>query len=463
MAKKIPECPPIPKTRHQARETREFQIQLVTPMFGGGVVAGEPDPTFPIRGTSIRGQLQFWWRATVGAQYETLAELRTAQSEIWGSTEWVSRVQVLVEKVEACVPAPCAKIRPNYKGKNQVFWEPPFQFHKDPRDDSLPYALFPFQGKPADQKGPQVDPACCITKLNFQLIIRCPIELWPQVEPAVWAWVNFGGIGARTRRGCGAIFCNSLAPNDATDLATMWKKHMPAMFPKREWPTVANAILSGQPVSDPIEAWDQVIGKLWFFRQGNDFARDPGNPPSRSRFPEPDTIRRITDSWKSGHEPRDEKSIPNGFPRAEFGLPIVFHFKDGKKEATDTRQLEPYDTVLQPFFAGEDSTGHKLDSEGFPIGKTKDRMASPLILKSLRLAKGQAIPLILQLSTELPQRVELQNNKTHKCLTRRRDVPIRHPEFASGSSPINGRSPEGSALEAFLKYTKQNGFTEVGR
>lgn len=90
-------------------------------------------------------------------------------------------------------------------------------------------------------------------------------------------------------------------------------------------------------------------------------------------------------------------------------------------------------------------------------------MASPLILKPLRLANGQSIPLILRLNTELPQRVELQDNKTHECLTCRRAVPVRQPDFASGSSPINGRSPDGSALEAFLKYTEQNGFTEVTR
>lgn len=412
MPKEITDCPKKPNPGLEA--VRCYEIELITPMFGGGVEPRVNDTSFPIRPTAIRGQLQFWWRATVGAQYATLAELRVAQSAIWGSTERASRVQVLVEKVEASIPAPCAKIRPNHKGKNQVFWEPPFQFHTDSRDDSLPYALFPFQGKPADQQG-------------------------PQVEPAVWAWANFGGFGGRTRRGCGAIkgrevnakgeLIKELAPKDAADLAATWKQYMPELFPQREWPTMASAIFAGAPVGNTIEAWDQVIGKLRFFRQGNDFARDPGSPPSRSRFPEPDTIRRITDLWKPGHEPRDENVIPSGFPRAEFGLPIVFHFKDGKRDETDTRLLEPYDTVLQPFFAEEDHTGPKQDSEGFPIGETKDRMASPLILKSLRLANGQSVPLILWFNTKLPQRVELQNNKTHECLTRHRAVPVRPPLY----------------------------------
>ena len=38
---------------------QDYRIKLLTPLFGGGVEAGKPDPTLPIRGTSIRGQLQF--------------------------------------------------------------------------------------------------------------------------------------------------------------------------------------------------------------------------------------------------------------------------------------------------------------------------------------------------------------------------------------------------------------------
>jgi CRISPR-associated protein Cmr1 len=458
--KDIPMCPAIPPARPTGETAHHYQVELITPMFGGGVEPRVNDPSFPIRPTTVRGQLQFWWRATVGARYATKNLLREEQSKVWGSTEYASPVQVLVENVQASDPSACAKYTPRHDGKLQLNWNTPFAGQQN----ALPYVLFPFQGQLSkDRRRIEEQPASYIARANFRLILRCPKELWPQVEPAVWAWANFGGVGGRTRRGCGAVDCKTLAPKDADDLKAMWQQYMPELFPPREWPTMASAILAGTPAGNAIEAWDQVIGKLRFFRQGNDFARDRGSPPSRSRFPEPDTIRRITDSWKAGHEPRDENVIPDGFPRAEFGLPIVFHFKDGKKDATDTRPLEPYDTVLQPFLAEEGDTGPKLDSEGFPVGETKDRMASPLILKPLRLAIGQSIPLILRLNTESPQRVELKNNKTHECLTRRRAVPVRHPDFASGSSPINGRSPDGSALEAFLKYIEENGFEEVRR
>jgi CRISPR-associated protein Cmr1 len=357
---------------------------------------------------------------------------------------------------------PCANYAPRNDGKLQLNWNSPFSGQQN----ALPYVLFPFQGKLSkDRKRIEEEPASYIAKASFRLILRCPEEIWVQVESAVWAWVNFGGLGCRTRRGCGAIFGkeidergnvkHQLAPKSEADIADRFKTGTTSILTAdRDWPTFPNSIRCRSPQSSPIATWDQVIGKLKYFRQGNDFARDSGHPPSRSRFPEPDTIRRITDSCQVGHEPREE--IPDGFPRAEFGLPIVFHFKDEK-------QGEPRETVLQPFFPEMTPDGPRLDAEGFPIGVTKDRMASPIILKPLALADGNAVPIILRLQTLLPGSVELQDNKNHECLTRKRAVPIRNGKFASGKSPINGRSPIGSALDAFLAFARSEGFTEVPR
>lgn len=442
MAKKIPECPPIPKTRHQARETREFQIQLVTPMFGGGVVAGEPDPTFPIRGTSIRGQLQFWWRATVGAQYETLAELHTAQSEIWGSTERVSRVQVLVENVQASVPVPCAKYPPRDDGKLQLKWEASFSGQQN----TLPYALFPFQGQLSkDRKRIEEQPASYIATANFQLILQCPSELWAKVEPAVWAWVNFGGIGARTRRGCGSLFCAELAPASVaeSDLITWFRQGGGTSEPQlREWPTLPSRLIYRPQPVQPIDAWNHVIRLLKHFRQGVELGRNPGqhnNRPGRSRWPEPETIRQVTQMRAPGH-PRLAHIPEDAFPRAEFGLPIVFHFQG---------QGEPQDTVLYP---ASDADGGK-----------RERMNSPLILKPLMLANGESIPLMMRLVTPELTNVELYQGAN--LLPLPLPMAIRGARLATyANSPMSGTGSE-TAIDAFLALAKQpdNGFKEVGR
>ncbi len=71
----IPLCPVAPQARASNQVISDYQISLITPYFGGGVEAGAPDETLPIRGISIRGQLQFWWRATLGAAFATGKDL----------------------------------------------------------------------------------------------------------------------------------------------------------------------------------------------------------------------------------------------------------------------------------------------------------------------------------------------------------------------------------------------------
>src|SRR5262249_37663975 len=81
-------------------EERSYRIELITPLFGGGVEAGVNDPTMPIRGTAIRGQLQFWWRATLGRMFQTSVTMRQRQEEIFGSFEFPSPLEVIVSEAE---------------------------------------------------------------------------------------------------------------------------------------------------------------------------------------------------------------------------------------------------------------------------------------------------------------------------------------------------------------------------
>jgi CRISPR-associated protein Cmr1 len=443
-------CPRIPVARSTGLEARDYSVELITPLFGGGVEPRRNDTSFPIRPTSIRGQLEFWWRATVGAQYPILAELRAAQSDIWGSTERASRVDVLVDDVRASETTPCARIEwnPNARqgrGAWRINWQAPF----NGQNSSLSYALFPFQGEtPAPKLDASIDvpPATCIQQASFRLIIRCPKNLWPHVEPAVWAWVNFGGLGGRARRGCGAISCGQLAPRDRNDLIECGKRLVQSPSVLRDWPTLAAAILIGSEQPKAIAAWADVIGRFRQFRQGVGLGRNAGqqqNRPGRSRWPEPETLRELTklnaNRQRSGHQ--RWSAIPsNALPRAELGLPIVFHFQG---------LGEPQDTVLYP---ADDADGKK-----------RERMASSLILRPLVLANGKAVPLIVRLKTPDLAGVDLRQ----KVQGQEQSLPLPNPTLIRGAalagytnSPLAG-SPNGSALEAFLALARSQGFQEV--
>ena len=92
MPKAIPECPPKPKPALVA--VHLYQIELITPMFGGGVVAGTVDTGFPIRPTAIRGHLRYWWRLSRGLLLGQ--DMWRREEEIFGSTEFSSPVEVCV-------------------------------------------------------------------------------------------------------------------------------------------------------------------------------------------------------------------------------------------------------------------------------------------------------------------------------------------------------------------------------
>jgi CRISPR-associated protein Cmr1 len=463
MPKEIPECPQKPNPVLEA--VHHYEIELVTPMFGGGIEPRVNDSMFPIRPTAIRGQLQFWWRATVGARYETLKKLRDAQTEVWGSTERASRVQVRVENVRISEPIPCAhyEYRPpkgEKRARHDLIWNEPFSTPEQrhwgteylPKD--VTYALFPFQGEKAKriQPGciPEVVPASAIHQARFRLTLTCdlPVDFARDVEPAIWAWVNFGGLGGRTRRGCGAIVCKTLAPRDKDDLKAMWLRYMPTVFPHREWPTLTAAILVGVEKPDSISAWDHVIGRFKHFRQGVELGRNGDNPkfPKRSRWPEPEAVRMTTEQRLPKHGVLNT-SNEVAFPRAEFGLPIVFHFKDEDKWNPTNPDADPEQTVLYPS-AGAD-------------GKKRERMASPLILKPLALQNGKAVPLILRLRTPDLEGVDLRRAETSLNLPT--TTAIRDPHLSSYPNSPLAESPNGSAIEAFLAFSRAEGFTEVTR
>ena len=131
--------------------------------------------------------------------------------------------------------------------------------------------------------------------------------------------------------------------------------------------------------------------------------------------------------------------IPNdAFPRAELGLPIVFHFQG---------QGEPPDTVLYP----------DNDSEG----RKRERMASPLILKPLALQSGESVPLILRLKTPALTGVDLRRGDTSLGLPP--TTMTRDQRLAGYPNSPRAGSPNGAAIEAFLASARSEGFTEVTR
>ncbi len=354
-----------PKQREEViTQVREYQ--LITPLYGGGVAPGEADPLTVIRGSEIRGHLRFWWRACRGGQYGgNPTAIKQAEDTLWGAAstkQGGSPSQVHIQ-IEADTVPEDAK-------------EAPFFINKDgklrPDEDVAPaYAAFPLQ--PSDKEfRARVPFKTVCSNVSFKLTISFPSAQQKDVESTIRVWETFGGIGARTRRGFGALCLVSVDGVPNTDLppssregAIAWMRHLleqsvvvganPVGVPHLE-PTMQFKITASS--QDAKAAWKRLIQRLVSFRQARN------GPRGRSYWPEPEAIRQITTRRYSDH--------PRKFPRAAFGLPIIFHFKDADRG-------EPADQTLQ---GAQEGT---------------ERLASPLILRPLVCKDNRAVGLALLL------------------------------------------------------------------
>lgn len=135
-------------------------------------------------------------------------------------------------------------------------------------------------------------------------------------------------------------------------------------------------------------------------------------PAGRSCFPEPDALRRIQRNlgYDKRHEPVHQAG--NVFPRAVFGLPILFH----------SHQERAVNATVNP-------------SNG-------ERLASPLIIRPRKNGNSyQVVALALPYQNILDQSVVINGN----------EYPIWQNNIAEHIEPIKDNGG-GDPIQAFLTY-----------
>ena len=401
------------------KHRKTYQVTTIIPIFGGGVEAGVPDKGMPIRATAIRGQLRHWWRFLAANQpnspyKDDFHALFAKERTLWGgigdkNKGYASKVIVRVTEIK--------KLRtPKKYDGNQVC-----------------YALFPAR---AEQKTKKPAKDILQEGINFKLIITCPNEHFDEIKEAIRWWMTFGGIGSRTRRGVGSIDIEELMPISEEKAAEY---------------SCLLVVQDKVHCKSPLDAWRKAVECLKKFRQTVPVGRNEGvtGLPGRSRWPEPDSIRKIMNTHSTNHSPTHPAMI--SFPRAYFGLPITFWFKD-------SGYGDPEETQLLP--------------QGY------ERMASPLILTPYRKSNGNYAPAALLLPFKEVDKMGL------RLIRRNTDVSIRPTGLSqeerdeweskdwrnwpnnwwcsdkSGSvSPISENSKNNlytNPLEAFMEYFSKN-------
>ena len=354
------ELPPEPSRRDRRQRRTGGSEQLVclplktiTPIFGGAARPRHLDNDDPIRVPGIRGQLRFFWRALYGHNYGRPDELAAREAALWGAVTAQGPVRSRVDLSVTVVDRgshDTTPIRPN----------------------SLPgYVLWPAgtgkktNNKEGEDPAPRRNPG-----VRFVLHVRIAAKGSAdetEVLVALRAWLLFGGIGSRTRRGCGSLTLDGEAkrviepgirlPARATREAVEATLGLPC-FGKpapilHEMPSFhgAHLFFGEGSMFDGEDAWHAAIEQLKLFRKDS-------RPDKRDRRRE--DVHQHADRIK---------------PLASLGLPIVGLAGD------DKARLAWCD---------------KFDSD-------HDRLASPLIIKPLPLASGEFVPVALWLHRKDPE------------------------------------------------------------
>ncbi|MCI0392594.1 MAG: type III-B CRISPR module RAMP protein Cmr1 [Acidobacteria bacterium] len=447
--------------------TQRREYELITPLFGGGVEPGYADPVTIVRGTEVRGHLRFWWRATRGGRFDSLGAMKEAEDLLWGAPSRPdaplhSKVQVFVSVVNRGEDKPPFEVVKKLKKDGSVDLDdrgrPKSQLQ--PNVNVAPaYAAFPLQPNQQEMRNIGWKSKPLRDRVSFALTLTYPTSDAEEVEAALWAWENFGGIGGRTRRGFGALSllraqvapskislpdadCDKIRQYIADELYESsyisegdWPAAVPRLDPEAEF-----EITEIKPTA--LEAWQELVAVLRDFRQQRNPGRGP--TPGRSKWPEPEYIRDRTGQRLPRHQ---VGSLIRKFPRAAFGLPIIFQFKDRNKNNSLDSSSDPRTTMLTV--------------DGY------ERHASPLLLRPLRLAdrKYIGLALILDGTGEASQlKLALQDSGLDDRLKRSSNLPLSglradlDPNEAAAINRSDGRTPllgtNTNVLYAFLDFLK---------
>lgn len=364
--------PPEPLPDPAKLNTRwTFDLETITPVLGGGVLPFEPDEIDIVRVPGIRGHLRWWWRALFATteDLKNPKDLLRREASLWGGlpddgpVRSPVRITVDILAKGQVVAAGQHKWKEG-RDKNPGRYSPlPDWTDNDP----LAYGLFPLM-RDADflAQSPQNPKKSVDTrKLRKSLAFRVAISFDALAEPlqtqlaaTLWMWIHFGGIGARTRRGFGAIAVKRCELPDRS-----WQRCFDRSldFIERLRSTVASLqhsaggsalgerlvgaklfIIDTQPESAGA-AHGRLLTKLREFRQKASHGRSgTRNKPGPSHWPEANLLRAIYTKLvteRSRTAPNWEHPPPEGVdatrfgaPRAAFGLPLEIKFKKSDRE-----------------------------------------------------------------------------------------------------------------------------------
>jgi len=172
--------------------TLRYRVELLTPMLGGGVTTKKIDLKRPFRARPILGQIRYWWQRLAVAGCLPEPDGKAATPVSGGALYAKERARFGGVTVEGSAPAPFSIRVSNIADVER--WNA-----KDAKWE-FPYALHMVAPRDWDSHADVIR-----TGATFGLTLVVPKNWAAEYGEAVRWWASFGGVGARTTRGMGAV------------------------------------------------------------------------------------------------------------------------------------------------------------------------------------------------------------------------------------------------------------------
>lgn len=184
------------QSKQNVRQWIGLKCKLLTPLHGGGVKARESDKDLPIRVTGIRGELRFWWRILAQYKYR-LPEIPEAEFALWGGIGQKEHASLVFFKIKMHDNNVLRLVSPKEYISNE--------------NSPLNYALFTTR-KTTTLPEMKLGKEGLEWTLEYAFDKKISNEQRDQVLETLRWWATLGGIGGRTRRGCGVVQVQGLQP-----------------------------------------------------------------------------------------------------------------------------------------------------------------------------------------------------------------------------------------------------------
>ncbi|HEX6898600.1 MAG TPA: RAMP superfamily CRISPR-associated protein [Thermoanaerobaculia bacterium] len=348
--------PPV-EVKRKPVWTCDARVVLITRLFGGGARTREVDDLCWLRSSAAKSALRSWWRAAHAHEFESLETLRQKEQQLFGAPGTFDK--------DGKVQGGPGALTVTTSG--QLATAP--ATYRESLGSPLNYALFPAQDM--GQEAARVAEPSPQSWSVIHLASPAPEEERKILLESLRIWLTLGGVGARSRRGCGAVAVGK--PEEARKLG------LPATLPELEAflrrycarrdvnldglfsLARTRKVFLGRPESTGEKAQIELLKALKKARQDR---KQSKNKYGRSNWPEPQAVRLKHDphqDWLYGAE-----TVNAGqYPRVALGLPIILHFKDKAAEPPDHHIL-----------------GALPDKDKW---KKLERYSSPLLLRPVRI------------------------------------------------------------------------------